>query len=248
MNMGYHSALEFLNHFKTLVSKKQEEGNFIFFPPLCLSALFQTEKFYWGGQNISHKSEGALTGETSAKTLKEMGANFCLLGHSERRYVFGESDADIEKKFQISQELALIPVLCIGENLKDRFDKEPALRRQVSWIKNYNKYQNLPWKAESLPSAFHKIPFIIAYEPLWAIGSGDLPSCEEIDEAARFIKEYLSYPFLKVFYGGSVSESTARNFSKCLSLDGLLVGGASLNPNQLYNIYQKIHSSTLQDE
>ena len=177
-----------------------------------------------------------------------MGADFCLLGHSERRYIFGESDSDIEKKFQLLQELALIPVLCIGENLQDRFDKEPVLKRQLSWIKNYNKYQKLPWKPESLPSAFHKIPFIVAYEPLWSIGSGDTPSYQEIGEAAGYIKEYLSYPFLKVFYGGSVNKSMVKNFSGCLSLDGLLVGGASLDPDHLYDIYRQTHSSTSQDK
>jgi len=238
MNMGFRQAVKFLAHFNRLI-KEKELGCFIFFPSAPLSLLFQKEGFYWGGQNVYHQPEGAWTGETSAKTLKEMGASFCLLGHSERRYVLGESDVEVEKKFHLLLWLALIPVLCIGENLSDRFEKTKILQKQLSWIKNYKKYQNLPWKPEQLPQMFKHIPLIVAYEPLWSIGTGDIPSTQEIDEAAQFIKEYLSLPSVQVFYGGSVDKNTAKKFSGCSFIDGLLVGGASLDPDHLYSIYQE---------
>ena len=241
MNMGFHSAIKFLSRFNNLINKNQDLKNFIFFPPASLSALFQKESFYWGGQNIHYKTEGAFTGETSANTLKEMGANFCLLGHSERRYIFGESDVEIEQKFSLLQELALVPVLCIGESLSHRFEKEKVLKTQLSWIKNYEKYQNLPWKSDLLPSPFQKIPLIIAYEPVWSIGTGDIPSVKEVNEIAHFIKEYLPFSEIKVFYGGSVDQKIAKDFSGCSLIDGFLIGGTSLNPDHLYSIYQQLH-------
>lgn len=239
MNMGFQQATKFLSQFKNLIDEKQDLGNFVFFPPASLSALFQKESFYWGGQNVYHKAEGAFTGETSAKTLKEMGANFCLLGHSERRFVFGESDTEIEKKFSLLQKLGLIPVLCIGENLVDRFNKRKILKQQLSWMKNDEKYKHLPRKPELLPSAFQKIPLIIAYEPLWSIGTGNTPSVEEVDEVSQFIKEYLLFPSIKVFYGGSVDAKIAKELSHCSFIDGFLVGGASLNPDHFYSIYRQ---------
>ena len=240
MNMGLQQALKFLSHFNRLL-KKEELSRFIFFPPSPLSLLFQKESFYWGGQNVYHQPKGAWTGETSAKTLKEMGASFCLLGHSERRYVFGESDVEVEKKFHLLQELALIPVLCIGENLSNRFEKNKVLQKQLSWIKNYEKYQNLPWKPEQLPPVFQHIPLIVAYEPVWSIGTGDTPSVQETNETAQFIKEYLPFPSAQVFYGGSVDKDIAKKISECSFIDGLLVGGASLDPEHLYSIYQESH-------
>ncbi len=239
MRMGFQQAIQFLGAFKKLTDKSGQWENFIFFPPACLSLLFQKESFYWGGQNVYHQPEGAWTGETSALTLKEMGASFCLLGHSERRYVFGESDAEVEKKFQLLQELALIPVLCVGENLADRSNKAKILRQQLSWIKNDEKYKSLPWKSEQIPTAFKNIPLIVAYEPLWSIGSGDTPSAQEANETAQFIKEYLPLPSIKVFYGGSVNKDAAKKISNCSFIDGFLVGGASLNPESLYSVYQE---------
>ena len=242
MNMGLNSATKFLLRFKNLTKKEEDIKNFIFFPPASLSFLFQREAFFWGGQNIYHKTKGAFTGESSGKTLKEMGASFCLLGHSERRYIFGESNTEIEKKFQILQELALIPVLCIGENLKARFDKKKPLKNQLSWLKNPKKYKNLPWKTKALPKVFKKTPLIIAYEPIWSIGTGDSPSSQETEETAQFIKEYLALPSLKVFYGGSLDKKSVKKFLKCSFIDGFLLGGASLNPNHFYDIYQQVKS------
>ena len=239
MNMSFKQARGFLSRFNFLLKNTKEREQFLFFPPACLSFLFQKENLYWGGQNVSYKIQGPLTGETSAQTLKELGAGFCLLGHSERRYIFGESDSDIEKKFHILQELALIPILCIGESFDKRSEKEKFLKKQLSWIKTYEKYQNLPWKPEQLPPVFKQIPFIIAYEPLWSIGTGETPSTEEVNETSQLIKEYLPFPSTKVFYGGSLDQNTVKKFLNCPFIDGFLIGGASLDPDLLYNIHQQ---------
>ena len=238
MNMGFNQALQFLSEFNQLVDKKTELEKFIFFPPAYLSALFQKESFYWGGQNVYYKTEGAWTGEVSAKVLKEMGAHFCLVGHSERRYIFGETEVEIEKKFSVLQEQALIPILCVGESLSDRFDKNKILVKQLSWIKNYGKYEDkMPFHPERLPAPFKDIPLIVAYEPLWSIGTGDTPSSQEVNETARFIKDYL--PSVRVFYGGSLDPQNIKSFSSCSFVDGFLVGGASIQPQSFYDMYQK---------
>ena len=236
MNMGLQQAQAFLLEFKKLI-KKEEQQRFIFFPPAYLSLLFQKESFFWGGQNIHSQAKGAFTGENSAQVLKEMGANFCLIGHSERRFLFGESDTDIEKKFSLAQKQGLIPLVCIGETLEHRFDKKSFLIKQVSWIKNYLKYDKMPFHPELLPSALQNIPFIIAYEPVWSIGTGDTPSLEEMEEVVGLLNECL--PSMKLFYGGSVNPDSVKNLP-LNSLDGFLVGGASLSVNQLYNTYRQV--------
>ncbi len=234
MSMGFKKALEFLSRFSQLTKGQAREG-FIFFPPICLSALFQKRNFYWGGQNIHYQKQGAWTGETSAQTLKEMGACFCLLGHSERRQAFRESHSDLEKKFLLLQELALIPVLCVGEDLKNRKNKEKVLKKQLSIIKNFMKNKKAFPTGPSL--AFKALSLIVAYEPVWAIGSNKSPSCQEIDETTQFIKEYIPWPSAQVFYGGSLNVKKAQDFSKNSLVDGFLVGRASLDPDELFNIY-----------
>jgi len=239
MKMGYQQALSFLSEFKALINQEDIE-HFIFFPTAGLSLLFQSESLYWGAQNIYQQKKGAFTGENSAELFKEMGANFCLIGHSERRYLFGESDSDIEKKFSLLQELALIPVLCLGEALSERFEKQKHLIKKLSWIKQYTKYEKLPYHPDLLPSPFQKFSLIVAYEPLWSIGTGDLPSIDEIEEVVDLIKDYL--PQVKVFYGGSVEPENVSSLSSN-KLDGFLVGGASLKAPSLYQIYKQIQTS-----
>ena len=240
MKLGFQESKNFLVQFKSLIAQQPDLEDLIFLPPSCLSMLFQEENFYWGGQNVYSQEEGAFTGETSAKVLKEMGAHFCLLGHSERRHIFGESDAEIEKKFHLLQSLDLIPIVCVGESLDQHSEKEKVLKQQLSWIQKNEKYRSLPWRPEKHPLSFQKIPFLIAYEPLWSIGTGKRPSQEEIHETAQFIKEELSFPELKILYGGSVDEKFAKGFLDSSFVDGFLVGGASLNPKTLYTIYQQV--------
>ncbi len=238
MNMGYKEAQDFLFKFKNLLKEKENE-KFIFLPPAFLSGLFQKGNLYWGSQNIYFKKKGSFTGENSAELLQEMGAQFCLLGHSERRHIFGETDVDIEKKFNLIQEVNLIPILCVGELGHERGDKESVFKKQLSWIRTYGKYQKLPWKPESRPDLFNTVPFIVAYEPVWAIGTGETPSPEEINESHRFIKEYLQFENIPVFYGGSVTKENVQMFSQQKYIDGFLIGGASLNVEEFYSIYKR---------
>ena len=240
MNGGLKQKAEYFSAFNQLVKNRKEQQNFVFFPPAALAALFSEEPFFWGAQNFYFKPQGAYTGENSLETFKELGARFCLLGHSERRYIFGESDTDIEKKFYRAQMEGLLPVLCVGGNTSGKREKNQALKKQLNFLNTYQKYKNLPWPDSLRPEPFKEVPFIIAYEPLWAIGTGEAASPEEVSEAIDIIREFL--PFRKkmlVVYGGSVKHKNVKALTKTGSMDGFLVGGASLNPSEFYSIYQE---------
>lgn len=240
MNGGLKQRAEYFSKFNQLVKNKEELQNFIFFPPATLSILFSEEPFFWGAQNFYFKKQGAYTGENSIETFKELGAKFSLIGHSERRYIFGESDIDIEKKFHLSQKEGLIPVLCVGETESEINKRSLVLRKQLSFLKTHQKYKGLPW-AESppRPEPFKEIPFIIAYEPLWAIGKGEAAPPEEIQKAIRAIRDFLSfYKKAPVVYGGSVNPQNTRELTEKGAMDGFLVGNASLDPAVFYSIYK----------
>lgn len=239
MNGGLKQKAEYFSKFNQLVQNKEELQNFIFFPPATLSVLFSEEPFLWGAQNFYFKKQGAYTGENSIEVFKELGARFSLIGHSERRYIFGESDSDIEKKFHLSQEEGLIPVLCVGETQSEISKRNQVLRKQLNFLKTHQKYRNLPWSDELRPEPFKEIPFIIAYEPLWAIGTGEAASPEEVKESISTIKDFLSfYKKAPVVYGGSVNEKNAKQLTEKGTMDGFLVGSASLDPTVLYSIYK----------
>ena len=238
MNGGLKQRAEYFSSFKKLLKSEKEQRSFVFFPPAALAAPFSEEPFFWGVQNFHFKIKGAYTGENSLEIFKELGAQFCLLGHSERRYIFGESDSDIEKKFHLAQDLGFIPVLCVGEGTQERDKKDQLLKKQLGFLRTYEKYKNLPWNKNHRSKDFMEIPFIIAYEPLWAIGTGDTPSAEEVSETINFIKQFLSFQKALVVYGGSVNKENARALANQTTIDGFLVGGASLNPSEFYSIYQ----------
>lgn len=239
MNQGFQAAQTFLQEFKSLLQSEDDKQNFIFLPPAFLAGLFKEESFYWGAQDICNKTQGAFTGENSAKTLLEMGAQFCLLGHSERRYGFGESEVEIEQKFHLMQDLGLIPILCVGETESERNNKALVFKRQLAWLRTYVKYEKLPWKPEARPKPFKDMPFIVAYEPVWAIGTGATPSQQEMQDSCEIIKEYLHLKNTPILYGGSVNKDNAEVFYKQKYLDGFLIGGASLKAQEFYSIYKQ---------
>lgn len=239
MNGGLKQRAEYFSKFNQLVKNKEDLQNFIFFPPATLSVLFSEEPFFWGIQNCHFKKQGAYTGENSITVFKELGAKFCLIGHSERRYIFGESDSDIEKKFHLAQTEGLLPVLCIGETQMEKEKKNQVLRKQLNFLKTYQKYKNLSWSDSLRPEPFKEIPFIIAYEPLWAIGTGEAASPEEVSEAINAIRDFLSFQQKAlVVYGGSLNPENVKSLTETGSMDGFLVGNASLNPVDLYSIYK----------
>lgn len=178
-----------------------------------------------GAQNMNDSSEGAFTGEIAAKMLVDAGATFVLIGHSERRHIFKENNAFINRKVKRAIDAGLQPILCIGETLMEREggETEEILATQIS---------------ECLHGLDSKIlkDLIIAYEPVWAIGSG-IPATPEIaQETHHFCREYLAQHWgtdfaslIPLLYGGSVKPDTASTLLIKDDIDGLLVGGASLD-------------------
>jgi len=166
-------------------------------------------------QNVHWESTGAYTGEVSAEMLLELGVQGALVGHSERRQHFGETDEMVARRARSALEAGLGVIACVGETLEQREsgDTELVLKIQVEAI--------------AFAAGEHE-KLVIAYEPMWAIGTGKTATPEQAEEAHRFIKGLIDRP---VLYGGSVKPENAAELLAQPSLDGALVGGASLDPD-----------------
>ncbi|HEX9224232.1 MAG TPA: triose-phosphate isomerase [Candidatus Acidoferrales bacterium] len=176
-------------------------------------------------QDLHWEKEGAFTGEISARMLAEAGCRYVIIGHSERRQLFGETDASVNKKIQAALGTSLIPIVCVGETLQERESgqMQSVLRRQFS-----------DGFAALTPEQFSRI--LIAYEPVWAIGTGRTATPELAAEAHRFLRGLASTALsselasrLRILYGGSVKPENARGLMAQEEIDGALVGGASLD-------------------
>ncbi|APC92318.1 MULTISPECIES: triose-phosphate isomerase [Francisella] len=196
------------------------------------------EKVGVGLQNITFYDDGAYTGEISASMLLDIGCNYLLIGHSERRSLFAESDVDVFKKLNKVIDTAITPVVCIGESLDDRQSGrlEEVLATQLSLI-----LENL--SAEQLAK------IVIAYEPVWAIGTGVVASLEQIQKTHQFIRLLLAKvdemlaKNIKIVYGGSLKAENAKDILSLPDVDGGLIGGASLKAtefNEIINQANKI--------
>ena len=187
----------------------------------------------WGAQNASEHASGAYTGEVSVAMLKEFGCSHVILGHSERRALYGEHNELIADKFCSAQQGGLIPVLCVGETLEQREagETEAVVEEQLMAVVN---------KAgiTALSNA------VLAYEPVWAIGTGRTASPEQAQEVHAFLRQRLAQidagvaDGLSILYGGSVKASNAAELFACSDIDGGLIGGASLVAEEFIAICQ----------
>lgn len=174
-----------------------------------------------GGQDCHPKGSGAHTGDISAAMLKNAGARYVIVGHSERRQDHGESSSQIAAKATIAVETGLTPIICLGETLAERTKKQ-TLRVIGQQLKN------------SMPSVARASQIVIAYEPIWAIGSGLTPTHAEIEQAHAHLRKGLieilgkSGNAVRILYGGSVKPDNAREILALANVNGALVGGASL--------------------
>ena len=183
-------------------------------------------------QDLHWAAEGALTGEVSAKMLVETGCRYALVGHSERRQYFGETDAWVNKKTKAALEAGLAPIACVGETLQEREagQTEAVLERQFRG-----------GFAALTGAEFSRI--IIAYEPVWAIGTGRTATPEMAAEAHRFLRKLAAASFtperaaaLRILYGGSVKPDNIKGLMAQVEIDGALVGGASLDAQSFASI------------
>jgi len=180
-----------------------------------------------GAQNMHYKNEGAYTGEVSAAILKEMNVPYVIIGHSERRASFGETDTTVNLKVLKAIEMGLTPIICVGESLKQRKANitEDLIKRQVTIA--------LLW---ATPEAVAKL--VIAYEPIWAIGTGETATTQQAEAACAVVRETVkgthgaaAADAIRVLYGGSVTDKNARELFTMPNIDGGLVGGASIQPS-----------------
>ena len=190
--------------------------------------LLKTTPVYFGGQNCYLKTTGPYTGEISPVALKEIGCDYVILGHSERRHIFNETNDHIKKCSEAAINANLTPIICVGESLDNRNNKKAL---------DFVKEQIL----NSTPVTKNEI--IIAYEPIWSIGTGVIPSKDEIFEMHDFIKK-IAYSLLnakvKVLYGGSVNLNNLEEVLSVNNVDGILVGGASLKVKDFLAIYEAV--------
>lgn len=192
------------------------------FPPASswetTSSLLNGSSIKWGAQNVWSQGSGAFTGENSAAILKEMGGQVALVGHSERRKIFGEGDAWMADKVAYVQSLGLAPLFCIGETLEER---------EANKTDEVNKRQ----LQAGLSKADKSKPVIVAYEPVWAIGTGKVAQPEQVQAAHAAIHrelEAMGFGKTPILYGGSVKADNAGALGKIPHVDGFLIGGASL--------------------
>jgi len=189
----------------------------------------------WGGQNLNPNAQGAHTGETSGNMLTDMGCRYVLVGHSERRSIYAESDTDVALRFKAALDAGLEPVLCIGETLQEREEDrtETVVARQLDAVID-------AVGIESFSRA------CLAYEPVWAIGTGLTATPKQAQSVHAFIRDKLSAldgiiaGQLRILYGGSVKGSNAAELFAQSDIDGGLVGGASLTTEDFLAIYRAI--------
>ncbi len=186
----------------------------IFCPPACYLPLLRTSSLILGAQNCHYSTHGAFTGEISVTQLKDLGCHYVILGHSERRSHAHECDDLINAKAAQAINHGLIPILCIGES----FDARKENRYQ----------QSLLAQLDRSTAGLNKRKFVIAYEPIWSIGTGLVPTNQEILEVLRLIENRLEAN-TPLIYGGSVTDKNAEALRTIPGLKGVLVGGASLN-------------------
>lgn len=218
MNKNVDDGMEFLR----LLNKeewKETIGVALFPPFLSIYSMLNEAKegLIIGAQNCHYEASSAFTGEISYSMLKSIGVKYVIIGHSERREIFKEDDELISKKTNSLLEASLIPILCVGETLdeRDKGDAKDKIKRQLSLLDKIEGERDL----------------IIAYEPIWAIGTGKSATDEDARDMCAFIRESLPMNLknTKILYGGSVNHKNIDSLLSKNEIDGVLVGGASLN-------------------
>jgi triosephosphate isomerase len=250
MNKGASETEDFVKSFLSKVQGQTFPCEVVIAPPFVAlakladllhtaTAVQNAHMIQIAAQSCSEYDSGAYTGEVSVLMLREFFVHYVILGHSERRAIFGETDAVINAKMKKAREANLKPIFCIGETLAERKSGqlEEVLRRQVS---------------EGLKGLTERDinETVIAYEPVWAIGTGVTATSEQAQEAHAFVRSLIAGLYgpesaakIRIQYGGSVKPGNAAELMACPDIDGALIGGASLEPQSFLDI---IRNGTLQ--
>jgi triosephosphate isomerase (TIM) len=213
-------ASEFLTNFVSLIEDAPEDREVVLCVPFTSLALVSKSlhgnRIRLGAQNVHWEESGAYTGEISASMLTEMGTRYAIVGHSERRQFFGETDETVNLRLKAAQKSGLIPILCVGETKqqRDAGETEKIIINQLNrGLVDVDRSQ-----------------LVIAYEPIWAIGTGETCEATEANRVIGVIRERLTNPDITIQYGGSVKPSNIAEIMAQSQIDGVLVGGASLEP------------------
>ncbi len=235
MHMTTAEAVEFVREF-TEYTEELKEARLVVIPPFTaldvVSRELEASPVILGAQNLYWEEKGAFTGEISPLMLKDIGCDYVVIGHSERRQYFGETNETVNRKIQTALSYGLTPILCIGESLEERKQEKTILKI---------KSQIVEGLAGLKEADVQKV--IIAYEPIWAIGTGLTATPDQAEEVHRFIRDKLSKTYGNlmgsyaiILYGGSVKPANTFSLLREKDINGALVGGASLNPKSFSEI------------
>ena len=219
---------EEIENYVSQISSLKSTNKLVFCPSNIYLPYFQNQENYeLGVQNVADRKMGALTGEVAVEQLKSLNVSYVIIGHSERRNILNESEEMIHQKIKLVLENDMIPILCIGEKEEEIPQREEILMAEIDSA--FLQQSNLK-------------RLIIAYEPIWAIGTGKIPTPEEITTITEWMKDYIQKKYqvsCPVLYGGSVSVSNIDELSTVSNIDGYLIGGTSLDIEKLKVIIEK---------
>lgn len=235
MNKTKQEAEDYIIKFLPLVRNVHDRDIVLCVPFTLLyivNKLISDSNIKLGAQNMYIEEKGAYTGEISPVMLKDAGCKYVILGHSERRKYFNETDQFINKKVHVAVKHGLTPIVCIGETLQER---EQGKTFEVLKYQVENSLANL--------STMDAEKIVIAYEPVWAIGTGKNATPQQAQEAQQFIREKYAQMYgsvvaekVRILYGGSITPENFKSIMEQKDVDGGLVGGASLDPESFYKI------------
>jgi len=216
---------------ETLKNASNNNIDVLIFPPFPLLSKALEAGIVAGSQTVSHENAGAFTGEVDAKLVAELGCKYTLVGHSERRSIYGESNDDVAAKFEKAQQYNLIPILCVGESEEQREQglTESVVSEQINAVINKLGVAAL-------------VNSVIAYEPVWAIGTGKTATPEQAQQVHKFIRDEIAAldvvvsQNIALLYGGSVNDQNSELLFAQADIDGGLIGGASLKPDAFVSI------------
>ena len=235
MNMTPSETKAYAEEFKTLLPKQKWCDVGFCVPAVNLYTAFRAfhdTRVVIGAENMHYETSGAFTGEISAPMIKDIGAKYVIVGHSERRQLFGETDVMVNKKVHAAIDADLIPIVCVGESLEQR---EAGVTMELI------DYQVKAAIANVQASALRRV--VIAYEPIWAIGTGKTATGEQANEVCTRIRTIIRKLYdarhsrgVSILYGGSMNADNAKDLLSYENIDGGLIGGASLNPQKMIDI------------
>lgn len=236
MNKTKSEVLNYISDLKEKLEPDKYE-TILFVPTVFIDLVSNNQQdFLLGSQNIHYQDNGAFTGETSVRMLLDYNVNYTLVGHSERRAYYNEKDGDVNLKIKQALKYNLKPMVCVGEDLKTR---EAGKTKQV--VETQIKIAFLDLTSEQAEQV------VIAYEPIWAIGTGKTPTADEASQTIKEIRNTIKSLYsqkvsdgIRILYGGSVNANNLKSFLEKEDIDGALIGGAALDSKTLLQMTKAI--------